>query len=120
MARATVSRTSSGPARGPRSRADRAGSTRVVSTAVASERPRRSVGARTSAALWRRPWLRASLTLSPPLAWFLIIYLASLVAMLVTAFWSVNPFTNNLEHHLTLANFRQIFTATYLHIIWRT
>jgi putative spermidine/putrescine transport system permease protein len=52
--------------------------------------------------------------------WFLVIYLAALVAMLVTAFWSVNPFTNNLEHHLTLANFRQIFTATYLHIIWRT
>ena len=37
-----------------------------------------------------------SLTISPPLAWFLVIYLASLVAMLITAFWSVNPFTNNL------------------------
>jgi len=70
--------------------------------------------------LWRRPWLRAALTISPPLAWFLVIYLASLVAMLITAFWTVNPFTNNLEHHLTLANFRQVFTATYLHIIWRT
>ena len=51
-------------------------------------------GARVSAALWRRPWLRASLTITPPLAWFLVIYLASLVAMLVTAFWTVNPFTN--------------------------
>ena len=76
--------------------------------------------ARASATLWRRPWLRAALTISPPLAWFLVIYLASLVAMLVTAFWTVNPFTNNLEHHLTLANFRAVFTATYLHIIWRT
>ena len=60
------------------------------------------------------------MTISPPLAWFLVIYLASLVVMLVTAFWSVNPFTNNLQHQLTLANFRQVFTATYLHIIWRT
>jgi putative spermidine/putrescine transport system permease protein len=76
--------------------------------------------ARASAALWRRPGLRAALTLSPPLAWFLVIYLASLVVMLITAFWSVNPFTNNLEHHATLANFRQLLTATYLHIIWRT
>jgi putative spermidine/putrescine transport system permease protein len=79
-----------------------------------------SRGARASAALWRRPWLRAALTISPPLAWFLVIYLASLVVMLVTAFWSVNPFTNNLQHQLTLANFRQLLTATYLHIIWRT
>src|SRR6476619_5375073 len=76
--------------------------------------------ARVSAALWRRPWLRASLTISPPLAWFLVIYLASLAAMLVTAFWSVDPFTNTLHHNLTLANFRQVFTATYLRIIWRT
>ena len=75
---------------------------------------------RASAALWRRPWLRASLTLSPALTWFLVIYLASLVAMLITSFWTVNPFTNNLEHHASLANFRQLFTSTYLHIIWRT
>jgi putative spermidine/putrescine transport system permease protein len=76
--------------------------------------------ARVSAALWRRPWLRASLTISPPLAWFLVIYLASLGAMLITSLWSVDPFTNDLRHQLTLANFREIFTATYLRIIWRT
>jgi len=76
--------------------------------------------ARVTAALWRRPWLRASLTITPPLAWFLVIYLASLVAMLVTAFWVVDPFTNNLHHQLTLQNFRDLLTATYLRIIWRT
>jgi hypothetical protein len=78
------------------------------------------VTARVSAALWRRAWLRATLTLTPPLAWFLVIYLASLVVMLVTAFWTVNPFTNTLEHTWTLANFRQLFTGTYLTIIGRT
>jgi putative spermidine/putrescine transport system permease protein len=78
------------------------------------------VTARVSAALWRRAWLRATLTLTPPLAWFLVIYLASLVVMLVTAFWTVNPFTNALEHTWTLANFRQLFTGTYLTIIGRT
>lgn len=52
--------------------------------------------------------------------WFLVIYLASLVVMLITAFWSVNPFTNVLVHSWNLANFRQLFTATYLRIIRRT
>jgi putative spermidine/putrescine transport system permease protein len=79
-----------------------------------------SGGARVSAALWRRAWLRATLTLSPPLTWFLVIYLASLAVMLATAFWTVNPFTNSLEHTWSLANFQQIFTSTYLTIIART
>ena len=33
-----------------------------------------------SAALFRRPWLRAVLLLSAPAAWFVLIYLAALVA----------------------------------------
>jgi putative spermidine/putrescine transport system permease protein len=76
--------------------------------------------ARVSAALWRRAWLRATLTLTPPLAWFLVIYIASLALMLVTAFWTVNPFTNVLEHNWSFANFDQLFTSTYLTIIART
>ncbi|HTR71583.1 MAG TPA: ABC transporter permease [Mycobacteriales bacterium] len=73
-----------------------------------------------NAALWRRGWLRGTLTLTPPLAWFLVIYLASLVVMLITAFWSVDPFTNNLVHSWNLDNFRQLFTPTYERIIGRT
>lgn len=76
--------------------------------------------ARVSAALWRRAWLRATLTLTPPLAWFLVIYLASLVVMLITAFWTVNPFTNTLVHSWSLTNFQQLFTGTYLAVIGRT
>jgi putative spermidine/putrescine transport system permease protein len=91
-----------------------------VTATVVREDQTVSGGARVSAALWRRTWLRATLTLSPPLAWFLVIYLASLVVMLVTAFWTVNPFTNTLEHTWTLSNFQQIFTGTYLTIIART
>ena len=73
-----------------------------------------------SAALWRRTWLRATLTLSPPLAWFLVIYLASLVVMLLTAFWTVNAFTNNLEHQLSLTNFAALFDSPIPAIIGRT
>jgi putative spermidine/putrescine transport system permease protein len=86
---------------------------------VRAGRPMRGV-ARVSAALWRRVWLRATLTLTPPLAWFAVIYLASLAVMLVTAFWSVNPITNTLVHTWSLGNFQQLFTGTYLTIIGRT
>ena len=40
-----------------------------------------------SAALWRRPWARATILLTPPLAWFVLLYLAALVVLLITAFW---------------------------------
>jgi putative spermidine/putrescine transport system permease protein len=75
---------------------------------------------RVSAALWRRGWLRATLTLSPPLAWFLIIYLASLVVMLLTSFWTVNSFTNNLQRQFSLSNFAALFKAPIPEIIGRT
>ncbi|MBO0787427.1 MAG: ABC transporter permease [Actinobacteria bacterium] len=86
-----------------------------MTAAVAAPR-----AARVSAALWRRAWLRATLTLTPPLAWFLVIYLASLVVMLITAFWTVNPFTNSLVHSWSLTNFQQLLTGTYLTVIGRT
>lgn len=66
---------------------------------------------RLSTALWRRPWARAGLLLTPPLAWFLLVYIASLVVLLVTAFWTVNPFTSNIEQTWTLSNFQAIFTT---------
>jgi putative spermidine/putrescine transport system permease protein len=71
--------------------------------------------------LWRRPWTRATLLLTPPLAWFLLVYIASLVVLLVTAFWTINPLTTNIERTWTLSNFQQIFTnSAYLSIIGHT
>src|ERR1700758_871091 len=76
---------------------------------------------RLSTALWRRPWARASLLLTPPLAWFLLVYIASLVVLLVTAFWTINPFTSNIEQTWTLSNFKEIFTTpAYLSDIGET
>ena len=49
--------------------------------------------ARVSAVLWRGPWARATLLLTPPLAWFVLFYLAALVVLLITAFWQIDPFT---------------------------
>jgi putative spermidine/putrescine transport system permease protein len=76
---------------------------------------------RVSAALWRRPWARAALLLTPPLAWFLVFYIAPLIVLLVTAFWQINPFTTNIERTWTLSNLSTILTTpAYLRIIGRT
>jgi putative spermidine/putrescine transport system permease protein len=74
-----------------------------------------------SAALWRRPWARATLLLTPPLAWFVLLYLAALVVLLITAFWQINPFTTNIERIFSFNNLTTIFTsAAYRAIIERT
>ena len=71
--------------------------------------------------LWRVPWLRPVLLLTPPMAWFLFIYLASLVLLLITAFWSIDPFTTQIVQSWNLGNFQTIVTAPiYRSIIGRT
>ena len=76
---------------------------------------------RVHSALWKRPWARAALLLTPPLAWFLLVYIASLVVLLITAFWQVNPFTSNIERIWSLGNLQTIFsTPAYLSIIGKT
>jgi len=92
----------------------------AVSAPGKQARPR-GLWSRVSAALWRRPWARATMLLTPPLAWFVLIYLASLVVLLITAFWQINPFTTNIERIWSLSNFTTIFTSpAYRAIILRT
>jgi putative spermidine/putrescine transport system permease protein len=86
---------------------------------LAAEQDR--LGLRVSAALWRRPWARATILLTPPLAWFVLAYLAALVVLLITAFWQINPFTTNIERVWTLSNFSQILSSSaYRGVILRT
>ena len=83
--------------------------------------PPRRAGARVSGTFWRHPWARATALLTPPLAWFVLIYLASLCVLLITAFWQINSFTTNIVRIWNLANFQQIFeNAAYREIILRT
>ena len=89
--------------------------------APAGEAPGTGIGSRVSAALWRRPWARATLLLTPPLAWFLLVYLAALVVLLITAFWQINPFTTNIVRNWTLGNLSTILgSSAYRGIIGRT
>jgi len=76
---------------------------------------------RVSAVLWSRPWARATLLLTPALAWFVLIYLAALATLLVTAFWRINAFTTNIERVWNVGNFTLIFeNAAYRDIVLRT
>jgi putative spermidine/putrescine transport system permease protein len=76
---------------------------------------------RLSAALWRRPWLRALGLLVPPLGWMVIFYLAALTVLFVSAFWSIDAFTGKLVHVWTWANFHAVFSdPTYRKIAFRT
>jgi putative spermidine/putrescine transport system permease protein len=78
---------------------------------------RRSV----SAAFFRRPWLRALILLTPPVGAFVCIYLAALVALFISAFWTVDPFTTAVVHTWTWANFDTlIHVSTYRQIALRT
>src|SRR5436190_11932024 len=90
-------------------------------TAVRAERPLGSARRRLSAALWRRPWLRAVALLLPPLGWMLVFYLSALVVLFVSAFWSIDTFTGKLTHVWTWTNFHTIIhDSTYRQIAFRT
>jgi len=89
--------------------------------AVRRPRPKGGGAVPFSSLLWRLPWLRPLLLLTPPMAWFVLIYLASLVLLLITAFWSIDPFTTQIAQVWNTDNFRIILTdPIYRTIIGRT
>lgn len=70
---------------------------------------------------WRRPAVSASALLAFPIGWMLLIYLAALATLFISAFWSVDGFTGQIVHSWTLENFRQILHGTvYKTIALRT
>ena len=76
---------------------------------------------RLSAALWRRPWLRAIALLVPPLGWMIVFYLSALAVLFVSAFWSLDAFTGKITHVWTWSNFDTIIhDSTYRQIAFRT
>src|SRR5262249_427405 len=80
-----------------------------------------STRVRASAALHRRPRLRAGALLLPPGVWFIALYLTALVVLFVSAFWTVDPFTGDLVHTWTTRNFETLFTdPVYRTIALRT
>ena len=70
---------------------------------------------------YRHPRARIAGLLAAPLFWLVVIYVGSLAALFVTAFWTVDGFTSALVRTFTLENFQEVFTSpTYLLLILRT
>jgi putative spermidine/putrescine transport system permease protein len=93
----------------------------LEASAAVAGRPRRGAARRLQIALFRRPWLRGSLLLSGPLGWMLLIYIAALVVLFLSAFWTVDPFTGQVVHDWGLKNFKTIIESdTYRTIALRT
>ena len=58
--------------------------------------------------------------ISAPVAAFLFVYIAALVALLIQSFWTTDAFTGQVIHSWTLDNFRAIANDPYPTIIRRT
>jgi putative spermidine/putrescine transport system permease protein len=88
---------------------------------VGSSAPIRAARLRLTGFFWKHRWAKALLLLAPPLLAFGLVYLAALVALFISSFWTVNPFTTEIEHIWTLDNYRTIFeSSAYRSIALRT
>ena len=69
---------------------------------------------------WRRPGAKTFAQISAPVAAFLFVYVAALIALLIQGFWTTDSFTGQVIHSWNLDNFRAIAEAPYPRIIVRT
>ncbi|KQX07158.1 MULTISPECIES: ABC transporter permease [unclassified Leifsonia] len=74
--------------------------------------PRATAARKGSAVLSRHPRLRLGLLLSAPLVWLGLVYIVALVALLITAFWSVDSFTGEISQTWTLDNIVAVVTGS--------
>jgi putative spermidine/putrescine transport system permease protein len=70
--------------------------------------------------LYRKKNLLLFLLLTPPLLWFGVVYLGSLLALLWQSFYTFDSFSMVVSNDLTLENYQTLFDATNLDIILRT
>ncbi len=71
--------------------------------------PPRTGNRKVSAVLHRRPRLRLAGLLTAPAAWLVLVYIAALAALLITALWTVDTFTGKVS---TTWTFENILTVT--------
>ena len=70
---------------------------------------------------YRHPGARTAALLGAPMAWLVVVYLGSLAALFLTAFWTVDGFTGAVVRTFTLGNFVDVFTTpAYLSVMGRT
>jgi putative spermidine/putrescine transport system permease protein len=76
---------------------------------------------RLSTALYRHRGGRLLLTLGPPLAWMVVVYLGSLALLLAFSFWRLDVFTSEIVHDWGFTSFRTLWEGeVYRNIVLRT
>lgn len=73
---------------------------------------RASFARRVSTMLYSRPRTRLGLLLTAPLAWLVLIYVASLAALLITALWTVDDYTGAIKMEWTFDNIVHVLTGS--------
>ena len=82
---------------------------------------RRPLTRRASAFLFRHRGAQLTFTLGPTLTWMVVIYLFSLVVLLISSFWTLNPLTAQVEHTWSLKNYQTILHGSvYWRVTFRT
>ena len=66
---------------------------------------------RVSSWLFARPRARLALLLSAPMAWLVAVYIVALAALLITAFWTVDSFTGQVQMNWSTANLQHVVTS---------
>jgi putative spermidine/putrescine transport system permease protein len=79
----------------------------MTATAPAADRSEH----RFSAFLHRHAGVRLAALLSAPLLWYVVIYLAAMALLFLTAFWTQDSFTLQIVREFTLDNIKTIFTT---------
>lgn len=75
---------------------------------------------RLSTYFYLRPRVVLALLLLPPLLWFLVVYIGSLITMLINSFFYLDGFTGKVIHEFTLATYAKLLDPTNLQIFRRT
>ncbi|WP_217181033.1 ABC transporter permease [Streptomyces sp. AC495_CC817] len=83
-----------------------------TTTAAPPTLNQQSLARRISSFLFAHPRVRLTLLLTAPMAWLGIVYIVALALLLVTAFWSTDSFTGEIDTTFTLDNVISVFTES--------
>lgn len=75
---------------------------------------------RISTYFYLRPKAVLALFLTPPLLWFLVVYIGALLTLLVNSFFYLDGFTGQVVREFTLATYAKLLLPTNLQIFFRT
>lgn len=75
---------------------------------------------RISTYFYLRPRLVLALFLAPPLIWFLVVYIGSLITLLINSFFYLDGFTGQVVHQFTLRTYEKLLIPTNLQIFLRS